>query len=146
MSNTDKQEGLTLTLSEIQSSENLRKLGALSGDRIVDNKLVRVFSKPEDSVLSGQTLTSEDILNSPTLQGLNAKEGDRIVDNKLVTSEYDNAWAQFRYGVAEEQGFLADVGVWLESRFPIGEINVDFSKNDFSAISYQSPDELYGCL
>lgn len=144
MSNTDKQEGLTLTLSEIQSSENLRKLGALSGDRIVDNKLVRVFSKPEDSVLSGQTLTSEDILNSPTLQGLNAKEGDRIVDNKLVTSEYDNAWAQFRYGVAEEQGFLADVGVWLESRFPIGEVNIDFSKNDFSAISYQSPDELYG--
>ena len=63
MSNTDKQEGLTLTLSEIQGSENLRKLGALSGDRIVDNKLVRVFSKPEDSVLSGQTLTSEDILN-----------------------------------------------------------------------------------
>ena len=135
MSNTDKQEGLTLTLSEIQGSENLRKLGALSGDRIVDNKLVRVFSKPEDSVLSGQTLTSEDILNSPTLQGLNAKEGDRIVDNKLVTSEYDNAWAQFRYGVAEEQGFLADVGVWLESRFPIGEVNIDFSKNDFSAIS-----------
>ena len=116
MSEADNQEGLTLTLSEIQSSENLRKLGALSGDKIVNNELVRVFSKPEDSVMSGEILTGEDVLNSPTLQRLNAKAGDRVVDNKLVRSEYDDSWTQFKYGFAEEQGFLADVGVWLESR------------------------------
>lgn len=144
MSEADNQEGLTLTLSEIQSSENLRKLGALSGDKIVNNELVRVFSKPEDSVMSGEILTGEDVLNSPTLQRLNAKAGDRVVDSKLVRSEYDDSWTQFKYGFAEEQGFLADVGVWLESRFPIGEVNVDLDVNDFSAISYQSPDELYG--
>ena len=144
MSNAEKQEGMTLTLSEIQGSETLRKLGALSGDKIVNNKLVRVFSKPEDSVVSGQILTNEEILNSPTLQRLEAKEGDRVVDSRLVRSEYDNAWTQFKYGVAEEQGFLADVGVWLESRFPIGEINIDLGVNDFSAFSYESPEELYG--
>ena len=60
MSNAEKQEGITLTLSEIQGSETLRKLGALSGDKIVNNKLVRVFSKPEDSVMSGQILTNEE--------------------------------------------------------------------------------------
>ena len=144
MSNAEKQEGMTLTLSEIQGSETLRKLGALSGDKIVNNKLVRVFSKPEDSVVSGQILTNEEILNSPTLQRLEAKEGDRVVDNRLVRSEYDNAWTQFKYGVSEEQGLLADVGIWLESRFPIGEINIDLGVNDFSAFSYESPDELYG--
>ena len=144
MSNTDKQEGLTLTLSEIQSSENLRKLGALSGDRIVDNKLVRVFSKPEDSVMSGQILTGEDVLNSPNLQNLNAKAGDRIVDNKLVRSERDNALMQLKYGFGEGTSITENMGVWLESVLPIGEINIDFSKNDFSAISYESPEEMYG--
>jgi hypothetical protein len=42
--------GQTLTLEDINSSPNLQRLGVLSGDRIKDGKLIRVFSRPEDKI------------------------------------------------------------------------------------------------
>ena len=37
-------ESYTLTLNDINSSENLRSMGALAGDTIVNGSLSRVFS------------------------------------------------------------------------------------------------------
>ena len=137
-------EVYTLTLQDIQSSPNLRNKGAIVGDEIINGKLSRVYSKEEDAITSSYILTNEDIASSPNLQSKGAKAGERIVDGKYRSSQVDDTWTQFKYGWDEEQGFLADAAVWLESHLPIGEIHVDLGVNDFSAVSYSSPDELYG--
>ena len=62
----------TLTLDAILASPNLRQLGAMAGDEVVNNKLVRKFSSEEDRVDLGEKLTDEDIQNSPNLQKLGA--------------------------------------------------------------------------
>lgn len=142
---TGSQEEVTLNLSEIRGSETLKKLGALSGDKVVNNKLVRVFSKPEDSVMSGEILTGEDVINSPRLLELKAKAGDRVVDGELIRSEYDDAFTQFKYGFSEEQGFIKDAGQWLESLFPVpARFSIDYDKDSMSIVKQTNPDEYYG--
>jgi len=141
-----------LTLKKINGSPTLRRLGALSGDRIVDGKLERVFSKKEDTMQKGKVLTGQDILNSANLQKLNAAVGDRIVGTKLHRTEEDNNWVQFKYGYDEQNGMIADAAQWLEARVPIGEVKFDFTVNNFkdlialpsSMASYSSPDDIHG--
>ncbi len=124
-------EVYTLTLKDIQSSPTLRNLGAVVGDEVINNTLSRVYSDEEDNLTTGYILTDEDIVDSPTLQEFGAKAGERIVDGKYRSSQVDDTWTQFKYGWDEEQGFLADAAVWLESHLPIGEIHVDLGVNDF---------------
>lgn len=140
------------TLEDIQGSETLRRAGVVSGDLYDGTEITRVFSKDEDNVDLGYRLTEKDIFNSPNLQKLNAKVGDRALNGEIIPTNLDNAWMQFKYGMSEEQGFVADVGDFLESRIPIGELNFDFNVNSFADLvalplnmaSYVSPDELYG--
>lgn len=135
----------TLSLKDINSSENLRKLGAVSGDRITaDGELERVFSKEGDNVDLGYKLTDRDISASHNLRNIGAEVGDRIVDNELIKTKYDSTWTQFKYETDESNGVLRNIGTWLETNIPIGEINIDLDDNRFTAISYLSPDELYG--
>ena len=138
--------GRAITLAEIQSNEWLMKNGILAGDLWDEetNEITRVFSKDEDAMQEGHVITQEDVNNTPYLQENNIKAGDRFYDGVIYRSERDNAWLQWKYGVAEVASDVENAGIWLESRIPIGEINIDFSKNDFSAISYESPEELYG--
>ena len=84
-------ESITLTLEDINGSETLRKLGAMAGDEVVDNQLVRNYSSEEDAVTEGQILTAEDVINSPTLQELGATEGDRVYDGVLYKTK-DRDW------------------------------------------------------
>ncbi|MDB4417003.1 hypothetical protein N9232_00500 [Akkermansiaceae bacterium] len=148
----DRQEAVVknnrpLTLDEIKSSEYLMKSGILSGDLYNEEtkEITRVFSKPEDAVTEGRILTQEDINSSAYLQENEVKAGDRFYDGQIYRSEYDDSWTQFKYGFAEEQGFLADVGVWLKSRFPMpATFTIDYDTDSFSMVEQASPDELYG--
>lgn len=139
-------KGRAITLAEIQSNEWLMKNGILAGDLWDEetNEITRVFSKDEDAMQEGHVITQEDVNNTPYLQENDIKAGDRFYDGVIYRSERDNAWLQWKYGVAEVASDVENAGIWLESRIPIGEINIDFSKNDFSAISYESPEERYG--
>ena len=139
-------KGRAITLAEIQSNEYLMKNGILAGDLWDEetNEITRVFSKDEDAMQEGHVITQEDVNNTPYLQENDIKAGDRFYDGVIYRSERDNAWLQWKYGVAEVASDVENAGIWLESRIPIGEINIDFNKNDFSAISYESPEERYG--
>ena len=145
-------EGTRFTIEDIQNSETLKRLGVVAGDRYVDDKIIRIFSSSEDNIDTGVRLTQQDIDASSTLQDLDAKAGDRVIGKELIPSNVDNAWQQFKYGISEEQGFLADVGDFLEANIPIGELKFDFNVNSFADLvalpstmaSYSSPDELYG--
>lgn len=135
-----------ITLEEIQSNEYLMKNGILSGDLWDEEtgEITRVFSKPEDAVTEGHIITQEEININPYLQENEIKAGDRFYDGEIYRADTDNAWVQFKYGFSEGNSIAENAGIWLESVLPIGEVNIDFSKNDFSAISYESPEERYG--
>jgi len=143
-----KEEGFgkhTLSLEDINSSENLRSLGAQSGDRITaDGELERVWSHKNDNVNLGYRLTERDILNSPNLQSLDAEIGDRIVDDELKRAKYDDTWTQFKYAWSKTDGVISNMGVWLDTHVPVGEVNIDLEDNKFTAFDYMSPDEIYG--
>ena len=132
-------ESYTLTLNDINSSENLRSMGALAGDIIVNGSLSRVFSSKEDSVATGYRLTEEDVLSSVNLQSMNAKAGDRVLDGTLMRSEKDDAWTQFKYGMDKGGNLLSYGADILEAYLPMGQLTVDFN-----GFNYESPNELYG--
>ena len=98
---TPDPEGTKITLEDIQSSETLRKLGVVPGDRFLDDEIIRVFSNEEDNVDIGYRITQQDIINSPTLQSLNSQVGDRVVGDEIISSNIDNTWMQFKYGFSE---------------------------------------------
>ena len=129
----------TLTLQDIQSSPNLRNLGALAGDVVEDDKLVRVFSNEEDAITNGYFITKEDIINSPKLQKLGAKAGERIVDGKYISSERDDAWTQFKYAYDKAEGLISNTAAVLEARFPFPEFNIDYN-----GFSFVDKDDKYG--
>jgi hypothetical protein len=138
--------GRPIRLEEIQANEYLMKNGILAGDLWDEEsgEITRVFSKPEDAMTEGHIITQEEINVNPYLQENDIKAGDRFYDGVIHRANTDNAWMQFKYGFSEGTSITENAGVWLESVLPLGEINIDFSKNDFSAISYDSPEELYG--
>lgn len=112
-------ESITLTLEDINGSETLRKLGAMAGDEVVDNQLVRNYSSEEDAVTEGQILTAEDVINSPTLQELGATEGDRVYDGILYKTKEDDAWTQFKYALKKGSESLSYIGDVLEAYMPM---------------------------
>ena len=112
-------EPRTLTLQDINNSETLRKLGAMAGDEVVDNQLVRNYSSEEDAVTEGQILTAEDVINSPTLQKLGATEGDRVYNGELYKTKEDDAWTQFKYALKKGSESLSYIGDILEAYMPM---------------------------
>lgn len=149
-----EQEGDIITREDILGSETLRRHGVKPGDRLIDGRVKRVFSTKEDSVELGHRVTSQDLAISPRLRELGAQVGDRIVNKALIPANFDDAWMQLQYGFDEPEGFglTESLGVFLESRIPIGELRFDFTVNSLGDLltlplnmaSYSSPDELYG--
>jgi len=149
-----EQEGDIITREDILGSETLRRYGVKPGDRLIDGRVKRVFSTKEDSIELGHRVTAEDLAVSPRLRELDAQVGDRIVNKALIPASRDDAWMQLQYGFDEPEGFglTESLGVFLESRIPIGELSFDFTVNNFRDLvalpstmaSYSSPDELYG--
>ena len=81
-----KSEGYEITAEDIRDSYNLKKAGALPGDRYIsDGTLIRVVSKEP----RGEVLTEYDIANSERLQSLDAEPGDQVINNKLHRAKTD---------------------------------------------------------
>lgn len=116
--------GQTLTLEDIQGSNNLQRLGVKSGDRIKDGKLVRVFSDEEDIIDIERYLTQEDIDGSATLQNKNAVVGDLIIKNKEGEREFISRGREddVRQGLFEfikNPNYLANGKMFLNALFPV---------------------------
>jgi hypothetical protein len=129
-------QGEVLTEEAIQQSPTLQKLGALEGDSIVDNKLVRnVSTKPR-----GEVLTQSDILGSETLKNLGAEPGDMIDEGKLIKSGTNAPLRNFSYAYKEASGITENFANYLESKVPLGRITFDFE----DGVQYISPEDAYG--
>ena len=116
--------GQTLTLEDIQGSNNLQRLGVKSGDRIKDGKLVRVFSDEDDVIDIERYLTQEDIDGSATLQNKNAIVGDLIIKNKEGEREFISRGREddVRQGLFEfikNPNYLANGKMFLNALFPV---------------------------
>ena len=125
MANNDTTASHTLTLDDINGSETLRRRGALAGDTVKDNELVRVWSEESDSRDGGYIVTNEDIAGSATLQERKAVAGDRIIDNELHSSEKDSLWSQFVYGYDKMNNVVANATDVVSAKFPMG---IDFGR------------------
>jgi hypothetical protein len=140
MAEDNNQEPIVITLENIRDSDTLKQLGALPGDKVQGNNLVRVYSEEEDKIDLGYEITEDDITASETLQNRGASPGDRVINNTLVSSGASDTWTQFKYGFDKAgtfTGYLADV---LEKYIPLGEISFDFT----NGLKYKTGDELYG--
>lgn len=115
--------GKTLTLEDIAGSFTLQKLGVLPGDRVKDNKLVRIFSDEDDVIDIEQVLTQEDIDNSNTLQRLDAVAGDLIIkkDGKreFLSRGAENETRQFLYDFQKKPSYIANALNFLDAINPV---------------------------
>jgi len=114
---TEQQESsINLTLDILKRHPNLQELGALPGDKVVDGKLVRVFSDGSLSNPQGTTLTDEMIGRHGNLQELDAKAGDKIVDGKLVRTEELNTMRQAMLGFDESGNDITNLSDWIAAK------------------------------
>jgi|TARA_R110000823_G_scaffold181874_5_gene314192 hypothetical protein len=140
MAEDNNQEPTVITLENIRDSDTLKQLGALPGDKVQGNNIVRVYSEPEDTIDLGYEITEDDITASETLQNRGASPGDRVINNTLVSSGVGDTWTQFKYGFDKAgtfTGYTADI---LEKYIPLGEVSFDFT----NGLQYKTGDELYG--
>ena len=118
--------GNTITLEDINSSPNLQRLGVLSGDRVKDGKLVRVFSRDEDVIDIDHVLTQEDIDSSPNLQSKDAVVGDLVIINKEGEREFlsrgrEAQVRQFLHKWKSGTNYLDNGKLLLEALFVVPE-------------------------
>ena len=145
-------ETYTLTAQDILSNPNLQRDGALPGDTLSENgtKLNRVFSQEGDRREKGYVITQEDIDTYPALREDGAEVGDELINNgtKLRKVKHDEIYQQVKYGWDSTLTPEASLGDILESYFPLGRFDFDFSKSSmfipFSGFSYISPEQAYG--
>lgn len=61
-------------------------------------------------------------------------------EDTVAEDDYErDRWEEFKYGFERTPTDVNNAGLWLESRFPLGEIYIGFD-----GIRYDSPEELYG--
>ena len=134
-------EDQELNLDTITNSRELSELGALAGDKIVDGKLVRVWSEPEDSVNFGHVVTESDIFWNQELRDLGAKVGDRIVNGELYDSKADELMTQFKYGW-ESTDSLTGMGIdIINAAFPVDADPAEYGE-EFENAAYDRRVEL----
>ena len=90
-----------LDLDFINRSKTLREANAAPGDKIINNKLVRIYSKPPDP----NAISTEEIDRQKT----------------------ESAWEQFNYSIDKAGNLLTNTSDILQSYFPMGGIAGDFS-------------------
>lgn len=117
--------GKTLTLEDINGSYTLQKLGVLSGDRVKDGKLIRVYSRDEDVIDIDRVLSQEDIDNSATLQRKGAEVGDLIVNKEgkreFLSRGKTTQGRQALYEFIKNPNYLANSSMFLDSLFVVPE-------------------------
>lgn len=133
-------EPTTLTLDDIRDIPELMELGALPGDQVSGDNLIRKFSSEEDRIDLGVKLTDEDIQAIPELAQQGAVAGDRIVGNTVMPAGAESSLQQFMYGFDESRSFTGYVADALEAALPIGRFDIGFQ----TGFKYYSPEEIYG--
>ena len=133
-------EPATLTLDDIRDIPELMELGALPGDQVSGNNLIRKFSSEEDRIDLGVKLTDEDIQAIPELAQKGAVAGDRIVGNTVMPAGAESSLQQFMYGFDESRSFTGYVSDALEAALPLGRFDIGFQ----TGFKYYSPEEIYG--
>ena len=134
-------EPYVLTADDILQNKYLRQDGALPGDKIQGNNLIREFSNEGDKREEGYVLTEEDIENNKYLQMDGAEPEDQIIDNKLHKKSHDDLVDKFVYGFWDKSvSFEAGLADILESWLPLGRFDFDFT----NGFSYISPSKAYG--
>ena len=140
-------EAYTLTAQDILSNPNLQKDGALPGDTLSENgtKLNRVFSQEGDRREKGYVITQEDIDTYPALRRDGAEVGDELINNgtKLRKVKHDEIYQQVKYGWDSTLTPEASLGDIIESYFPSGRFDFDFSKSPIG-FYYIPPNKAYG--
>jgi len=127
-----------LSNGDIRDSETLQKLGALPGDKVVNNKLVRLVSEPP----RGEVLTKTDILNSPTLQELGAEAGDTVEDNRLIKAGKNDPLRNFVYHYKEAESTLENAATYLQSVAPLPDVTLDIT-DPLNFIDFEFDDPEY---
>jgi hypothetical protein len=126
-----------LTEEDVRNSETLQKLGALPGDRVVNQKLVRLVSDPP----RGEVLTMTDILNSPTLQELGAEAGDSVEDGLLIKAGKNEPLRNFLYHHKQAESALENFATYAQSVAPIPQITFDITDPlNFIDIGFDDPE------
>ena len=128
--------GKVITLEDIKASQRLRELGVLSGDRIKDNKLVRIHSREEDAVKIDTVITEQDIRESKILRDAGAVVGDLIVKNedgtrKFVSREKDDSFKQFMYSKDLDSNWIENAFTFLAAAFPMPDYAYDLDPSTF---------------
>lgn len=123
--------GYTITLDDIYNSENLQKKGVLSGDRIKDGKLVRIFSSEEDVIDIDHVITQEDIDNSPNLQSKDAEVGDLIINKdgkkQFLSRGESNQTRQAIHEFMKNPNYINNATSFMEALAPIPEYAMAYS-------------------
>ena len=132
----EEEYGKVITLDDINASQRLRELGALSGDRIKDNKLVRIHSREEDAVEIETVLTEQDIRESKILRDAGAVVGDLIVKKedgtrKFVSREKDKSFKQFMYAKDLDSNWIENAFTFLATAFPMPDYAYDQDPSTF---------------
>jgi len=115
----EEELGYVITLEDILKTPNLQRKAATAGDRVVDGKLVRVFSSEEDRINVDYVITQEDINSTPNLQNLNAAAGDLIVDGKFMSRAKHDAKQQFLFSYLKDSNTITNASKFLEAVFPM---------------------------
>jgi len=140
-------EAYTITAQDILSNPNLQRDGALPGDTLSKNgtKLNRVFSQEGDRREKGYVITQEDIDTYPALREDGAEVGDELINNgtKLKKVKHDEIYQQVKYGWDSTLTPEASLGDIIESYFPLGRFDFDFSKSPIG-FYYIPPNKAYG--
>ena len=123
--------GYTITLDDIYNSENLQKKGVLSGDRIKDGKLVRIFSSEKDVIDIDHVITQEDIDNSPNLQSKDAEVGDLIINKdgkkQFLSRGKSNQTRQAIHEFMKNPNYINNATSFMEALAPIPEYAMAYS-------------------
>lgn len=115
-----------LTAEKIKNSETLIRANALPGDEVINNKLVRKFSKP----IKREIITEEMLEGNLRLQQLGAKPGDVLEGKTLIKADSESAFKQF---VAMADKATGDIGhlrdtIWANFTDDIVSL-LDFNKD-----------------
>ena len=124
------ERGHVITLADILDNPNLQQAGVLSGDRIVDNKLVRVHSSEEDKINIDHVLTQRDIDNNAKFIEAGAEAGDLIIRESDGTLRYvsrgtSDGFKQFMYSKDKSSNSIKNAFDFMEALLPMPTLAVD---------------------
>ena len=127
-------------------------------DGKVEVTLAKPIVSPDGSEVTKLTLFEDQLADLET-DGLNItgskvkpsaiEEADIVVEIQKAAKQEDeeyitSAWDRFQYGRDKGTSDVENAGLWLESRYPYGNLDFDKSLDEEGLPFYRSPEDLYG--